>query len=477
MEFLIKLKSDFLRYREAKILNPHHVTIPRGVTAIMGPNGAGKTMLGNIIEKGWNFCTNSIEGYRERLKIKKIEFADIHSLAGFKVEYYQQRFESMMNDEVPTVAEIFHDRIDTPRWQELTTHLRLNDIATKRINFLSSGETRKLLIVNLLFDLPDVLILDNPYIGLDAASREILNDTIKQIAHQGVSVILLLCNPVDLPPTTDCVIPLRDMTIEKPVTRDGEDIKLFRQRFYHLFDYAINLDDLPVQPAREYNADDTDVVLALSGCKVKYGSRTIIDNVSWVIRNKECWALFGPNGSGKSTLLSLVHADNPQGYSNDITLFDRRRGSGESIWEIKRRIGYISPEMHLYFNGGGDIKTIVAQGLNDTVGLFCQVKPWQMERAMHWLRLLHIEHLAHHRFNTLSAGEQRLALLARTFIKHPQLLILDEPLHGLDAARKRSVRGIINHLVARDKITLIYVTHYLPEVPECVTHTKTLSKN
>ena len=474
MDFLIRLKSDHLRYREAKILNPHHVTIPRGVTAIMGPNGVGKTMLGNIIEKGWNFCTNSIEGYRERLNIKKIEFADIHSLAGFKVEYYQQRFEAMMNDEVPTVAEIFHDRINSARWQELASQLRLNDIATKHINFLSSGETRKLLIVNMLFDLPDVLILDNPYIGLDSASREILNDTIKMIADQGVSVILLLCNPVDLPPYIDCVIPMLNMEIKEAVMRQGAEIKQFQQSFYYLFDYAINLDELPSQPIREYNAEDTDVVLALNHCNVKYGSRTIIEDVSWTIHNGECWTLFGPNGSGKSTLLSLVHADNPQGYSNDITLFDRRRGSGESIWEIKRRIGYISPEMHLYFNGSGDIKTIVAQGLNDTVGLFCQVKPQQVERAMHWLRLLHIEHLADRRFNSLSAGEQRLVLLARTFIKHPQLLILDEPLHGLDSARKRSIRGIINHLVARDKITLIYVTHYLPEVPECVTHTKTL---
>lgn len=474
MDFLIKLKSDFLRYREAKILNPHHAIIPRGVTAIMGPNGAGKTMLGNIIEKGWNFCTNRIEGYRERLKIKKIEFADIHSLAGFKVEYYQQRFESMMNDEVPTVAEIFSDRIGTSRWQELATQLRLHDIESKHVNFLSSGELRKLLIVNLLFDLPDVLVLDNPYIGLDAASREILNDTIRRIANQGVSVILLLCNPVDLPEFTECVIPLLDMTIKEPVMRNGMAIKQFQQLLYYLFDYAINLDNLPSKPIRDYDDTDTDVVLALKNCKVKYGTRTIIDDVSWTVKNGECWALFGPNGSGKSTLLSLVHADNPQGYSNDITLFDRRRGSGESIWDIKRRIGYISPEMHLYFNGGGDIKTIVAQGLNDTVGLFCQVKPHQMERAMHWLKLLHIEHLAERRFNTLSAGEQRLVLLARTFIKHPQLLILDEPLHGLDAARKRSVRGIINHLVDRDNITLIYVTHYLPEVPECVTHTKTL---
>ena len=176
-------------------------------------------------------------------------------------------------------------------------------------------------------------------------------------------------------------------------------------------------------------------------------------------------------------MLSLVYADNPQGYNNDITLFDRRRGTGETIWDIKSRIGYISPEMHLYFNSMSDVKTMVAQGLNNTIGDFRRVTSPQLAEAMRWLQLLHIEHLAEHRFNTLSTGEQRLALLARTFIKQPELLILDEPLHGLDMLRKRSVRAIINHLVARDGLTLIYVTHYLPEVPECVTHTKTLSVN
>ena len=132
--------------------------------------------------------------------------------------------------------------------------------------------------------------------------------------------------------------------------------------------------------------------------------------------------------------------------------------------------------MHLYFNTMSDVASMVAQGLNNTIGDFRVVTPAQKQEAMRWLKILHIEHLAEHRFNTLSTGEQRLALLARTFIKQPQLLILDEPLHGLDMARKRSVRAIINRLVARDGLTLIYVTHYLSEVPDCVTHTKTLEK-
>ena len=371
----------------------------------------------------------------------------------------------MMNDEVPTVAELMGDRIATERWAELTERLHLHDVETKRVNFLSSGELRKLLIINLLFDLPDVLILDNPYIGLDADSRTLLNDTIVEIAARGVSVILLLCNPVDIIPSTTAVIPIDKMTIGEPFMVAG-DVEAARERIAGLFDYSIDIEDLPdMTPEKE----DFDVMFSLNHCQVKYGRRVILEDVSWTVRSGECWSLTGPNGSGKSTLLSLVHADNPQGYSNDITLFDRRRGSGESIWDIKRRIGYVSPEMHLYFSDAGSVASVVAQGLNDTVGCFKMVKDHQMELAMKWLKALKIEHLAERRFNTLSAGEQRIALLARTFIKHPQLLILDEPLHGLDAARKRVIRRIINQLVARYGITLIYVTHYLPEVPECVT--------
>lgn len=470
MASIISLVSDTLQYRGVKLQNPYHAEIPEGITAIIGSNGSGKSTLGNIIEKGWNICTNTIRGGRENLRIRSIEFSDIHSLAGFKVEYYQQRFEAMMNDEVPTVAELMAGRIGTPRWSELAERLHLHDVETKRVNFLSSGELRKLLIINLLFDLPDVLILDNPYIGLDADSRTLLNDTIVEIASRGVSVILLLCNPDDIIGQTATVVPMDKMTVGEPFAVAG-DVAVARERVAGLFDYDVVIDDLPdMTPEKE----DFDVMFRLNHCRVMYGRRVILDDVSWTVRRGECWSLTGPNGSGKSTLLSLVHADNPQGYSNDITLFDRRRGSGESIWDIKRRIGYVSPEMHLYFSDAGSVASVVAQGLNDTVGCFKMVKEHQMELAMQWLDALKMAHLAERRFNTLSAGEQRLALLARTFIKHPQLLILDEPLHGLDVARKRSIRRIVNSLVARYGITLIYVTHYLPEIPECVTLSKRL---
>lgn len=473
MSPLINLESDTLQYNGVKLYNPHHISITCGVSVVIGANGAGKSSLARILEKGWNYMTNRISSPAGKPSVKRIEFSDIHSLSGFKAEYYQQRYESMMNDEVPTVANLMRERVNTERWQHLSHALSLKGVEDKRVNFLSSGELRKLLIINILFDLPDLLILDNPYIGLDSSSRQVLNDTIQQISREGINVMLILCNTADIPSFTDTLITIDNFTIGKcidyqRVTNEQTSI------IGNLFNYTIDSSLLPRKT--DADAPTADVVFELRHCKVRYGATTILDDVSWCVRAGECWSLTGPNGSGKSTLLSLVHADNPQGYSNDITLFNRRRGSGESIWDIKRHIGYISPEMHHYFNGSGDVATIVAQGLNDTVGLFKKLRPEQIERAAAWLEILNINHLANRLFNTLSSGEQRLVLLARTFIKHPRLLILDEPLHGLDEARKRSIRTLINHLVKRDRLSLIYVTHYLPEIPDCVTKHFTLKR-
>lgn len=477
MKELLTLCSPTLSWRLQKISNPVPVTVPEGVTIMFGANGAGKSTLGSIIEKGWNITTNRIttphtEG---KLPVKMIEFGDIHSLAGFHTEYYQQRLEATMNDDVPSVAELLGPRILLPRWAELTSRFSLTDITDKKVNYLSSGELRKLLLINTLLDSPKLLILDNPYIGLDAPSRDIFNDTLQEIAATGTSVMLLLCNPVEIPDFTDLFLPIADMCIGTPVyAADGATPTAMREIAWSMMDYAIDLSAIPVRPAP---VGDHDVTFSLHDCRVAYGRRTILEHIDWTVHRGEGWALAGPNGSGKSLLLSLIYADNPQAYSNHITLFDKRRGSGESIWDIKRRIGYVSPEMHLYFRSGGTALQVVAQGLRDTVGNFGTPTPAAREEAMRWLRLLHMEDIADKPYRTLSAGMQRLLLIARTFIKHPDLLIFDEPLHGLDAARKRAVRALLNEIARRDSPSIIYVTHYLPEVPESVDHRFTLTKH
>ena len=244
-EPLIYLKSDCLRYIGVTINNPRHVEIPQGVTVVIGPNGCGKSTLGRIIEKGWNIATNSISSPRGKLNIKLIEFNDIHSLTGAKAEYYQQRHEATMNDEVPTVREVFAEKIETEEWKNFCSRLRLEGIEDKRLNFLSSGELRKLLIINILLDTPDLLILDNPYIGLDAASRQLLDDMIDAISSRGISVLMLLCNPGEIPDFVTTVIPMRDLTIEEPRKREGE-LEQLRTSMMSLMEFAVDLDAIPL---------------------------------------------------------------------------------------------------------------------------------------------------------------------------------------------------------------------------------------
>lgn len=475
---VIQLKSRQLHYTGVTLSNPAPTDIVQGINVVIGANSSGKSTLGNILERGWNFRTNLITSPLGKPSVKKIEFSDIHSLSGLKVEYYQQRYEATMNDEVPSVAEIMGEKITTDRWKELTALFHLNNINDKKINYLSSGELRKLLIINALIEPVDVLILDNPYIGLDAASRQLLNDAIDALNASGVTTVLLVANPADIHPNVTQVIPMHELTIEPAIT-EISSIKWVRQAVMHLFDYAINIADIPLPPSTDNEPADT--VMKITDGVVRYGNRTIIDRINWEIKDGQCWALSGPNGSGKSTLLSLICADNPQAYSNDIILFDRHRGSGESIWDIKRRISFVSPEQSLHFHPAGDVLTIVAQGLNDTTGVFIPLRPGQREIAMEWLRLLHIEHLATRTISTLSGGERQMVILARTFIKQPRLMIFDEPLHGLDYARARAARAIINHFAARSRasqgkypLSMIFVSHYADEIPECVTFTKTL---
>jgi molybdate transport system ATP-binding protein len=210
---------------------------------------------------------------------------------------------------------------------------------------------------------------------------------------------------------------------------------------------------------------------------IRYGARTILKDLDWIVRRGEHWALSGDNGSGKSTLLSLVCADNPQSYACDISLFGHKRGSGESIWDIKRKIGYVSPEMHRSYKQNIPAIQIVASGLKDTVGLY--VKPNDVEKAQcrKWLTNFGIVHLADRKFLEMSSGEQRLVLLARAFVKEPNLLILDEPLHGLDDANRRMVKEHVDDYCQDSSKTLIYVTHYQEELPYCIDHSIYLERH
>ena len=471
MNTLISLIHPVPRMSEFRFKTPIMWNINKDEQwAIVGANGSGKSLLANMIQG--RIALRDLDGeikynFTEPLfeAIRTIAFKDIYTMVDGTTAYYQQRWHSQDAEGVVTVKEILQPIAPLSEIEQLFEMLNLTDILDKSIIFLSSGELRKFLLIKVILTHPKLLIVDNPYIGLDSASRKSLDAMFSSMAKiNGMQLLLLLSNPADVPEIVTHVMPVKDMECMGARTRQEfiADTALHTQ----LFNYS---SVEPLLPEKLREASEHQVTFRMEDVNIVCGNRTILKNVDWEVKNGEKWALTGPNGSGKSTLLSLVYADNPKSYSNTLYLFDRKRGTGESIWDIKSRIGYVSPEMHLYFMEDIPLLRIVASGFFDSIGVFRKCTPEQETIAMEWIKCFGIEDIAHRSFLSLSSGEQRLALLARAFVKDPDLIILDEPLHGLDVANKERASKIIESFCERKGKTLVYVTHYTHEIPQAVT--------
>jgi molybdate transport system ATP-binding protein len=428
------------------------------ITAIAGRNGSGKTLY--------------VDQLRKQLasdKVRYIAFTDSYG-ANVDGQYYLQlRWNQHdIDHETPTVGELLQQTYllageDTAERRQLRNQLyglfHMDEFLDKYIITLSSGELRKFQLTKTMFANPKLLIMDNPFIGLDAETRDQLRDLLKVLAEERDMEIMLVMSKTDDIPTF--VSEVKWMDKQEPVP----DHVLSREKRDAIL-------SLPYTD-RDY---DCQKVVEMKNVSIRYGKRTILRDLNWTVMNGERWALSGQNGSGKSTLLSLVCADNPQSYACDITLFDRPRGSGESIWDIKKHIGYVSPEMHRSYKRNLPAIRIVASGLMDSIGLYAVPNEQDYERCRWWLDIFGIGELGDRPFLQLSSGEQRLVLLARAFVKDPQLLILDEPLHGLDLWNRRMVKDIIETFCQRRGKTLIMVTHYQEELPEVITNSLFLKK-
>lgn len=449
--------------------------------AIVGPNGGGKsllidTLLGKYPLKSGtvNYDFSPAETNTVYDNVKYIAFRDTYGAADANY-YYQQRWNAHDQDDAPQVREMLGEVKDDALKQELFELFRIEPMLDKKIILLSSGELRKFQLTKTLLTAPRVLIMDNPFIGLDAPTRDLLFQLLERLTTlSAVQIVLVLSMIDDVPSFITHVIPVNQLNV-------GE--KLTREEYLHAIAEKPSADsyvalqqriiDLPYD-GRNYDSEE---VVRLSKVSIRYGDRTILKELDWTVRRGEKWALSGENGAGKSTLLSLVCADNPQSYACDISLFGRKRGTGESIWEIKQHIGYVSPEMHRAYLKNLPTIEIVASGLHDSIGLYKRPQPEQMAVCEWWMDIFGIAALRDKPFLQLSSGEQRLALLARAFVKDPELLILDEPLHGLDTYNRRRVKKIIEAFCRRKNKTMIMVTHYEAELPDTISNRLFLKRN
>ena len=470
--------------------------------AIIGHNASGKTRIAQIIathiplkpgQATYHFPTSPYKLTSEN--IKYISFRDSYGTAD-ATYYYQQRWNQHDIDPyTPTVAEFLEQAIHNAQTagygldaeaalqaetlrnrirQLLYDTLDLPQLMDRYIISLSSGELRRLQLAKALLPAPHMLIIDNPYVGLDAPTRQQLSWLLHTLTTQyPLQVVLLLNTGEPIPEFITHVYPIQALNLLPKATHaeyiSHHPATAATGTYGHVEPF---MRTLPQQPAPCTATAPT--IVRLCNVSIRYGTRTILGPVDWEIKEGEKWALSGRNGSGKSTLLSLLCADNPQAYACHIELFGQRVGTGQSIWQIKQHIGYVSPEMHRAYNRDMPAIHIVASGLHDTIGLYRPTTARQQADCMAWMELFGIGHLAQRSFTTLSHSQQRLCLLARAFVKDPRLLILDEPLHALDHQNSQLAIQVITAFCQRPGKTLIMVTHHPEELPSIITNRLTL---
>jgi molybdate transport system ATP-binding protein len=469
--------------KEATVVRLGGVTAFRNLTwsvregetwAIVGPVGSGKTTLAETV-LGRHRLTAGTIGWPlldcPRLNGRPIAWpADAIELVSFKEDswlfnygrhYYQQRFNFIEPRDDLTLAAFLHSGTEATAEAIHGAAERLGVASLLPQSFinLSNGQVRRARIARALLARPELLILDDPFLGLDEAGRKDVVDLVGGLIRQGVRV-LLITRPDVIPEWVTHVLELDQAAIRWQGPRpEFSHWKAQKSgRLESISDgaaKALHLESAASKP-----------VVELHNVTVSYGDRPVLHDVSWTVRAGERWAVLGPNGSGKTTLLSLLCGDHPQAYANDVRLFGRRRGTGESIWDVKRRIGLVSPELHLYFTEPLSAAEAPATGFFDVLAL----RPTTVEQRATVRELFDffgIVGLVDRPFGRLSTGEQRLVLLVRALVKSPPLLILDEPFQGLDGRVIDRARDWLDQRLQPEQ-TLIFVSHYPGEIPRSV---------
>jgi molybdate transport system ATP-binding protein len=321
---------------------------------------------------------------------------------------------------------------------------------------LSNGEQRKLELIKALAGEPDLLVLDNAYTGLDSNLRTLLTQMFEKLVKSKHTILMTGLISADFPPSVNRFLVLGNGRVEKFCSRSELKSSTKKQFVFE--------GEIPRWQNSLFNE-----LKAMRDVSLQYGEKKILDNISWQVNAGERWSLTGPNGSGKTSLLNMVFGDNPKAYGCDIRLFGKQKGTGESIWDIKERIGFVSPEMHQYLPQKQSVTDVICSGFQDTENSFKKPSGYQVDVARQWLKLTGYSEIAGKLFGELSTSAQRVVLLLRTLVKNPPLLILDEPFQGLDASHVRMLKNLLNLIAAQTNCAMIFVTHIQSELPECIT--------
>ncbi|MEL7628918.1 molybdate ABC transporter ATP-binding protein ModF [Pectobacterium aroidearum] len=469
---LLKITQGLFRLSDTRMLHLDELTLDENQCwAFVGANGSGKSALARALSGELPLLRGErTTGFQRSVRLS---FEQLQKLVSDEWQRNNTDLLSEGEDDTGrTTAEVIQDNLNDPvRCQHLAQQFGIAHLLDRRFKYLSTGETRKAMLCQALMTQPDLLILDEPFDGLDVASRQQLADELRKLADTGYTLVLILNRFDDIPDFINHVGVLADCTL----TRLGERETILSEALVAQLAFSEKLSGSslpePEDPQRYMTLPADEARIQLRNGVVQYNDRPILHELTWEVLPGQHWQIVGPNGAGKSTLLSLITGDHPQGYSNDLTLFGRKRGSGETIWDIKRHIGYVSSSFHLDYRVSTSVRNVILSGFFDSIGIYQAVSDRQRHLTEQWLTLLGLNGaIADTPFQSLSWGQQRLTLIARALVKHPALLILDEPLQGLDPLNRQLVRRWLDILIGEGETQLLFVSHHAEDAPECITH-------
>ena len=426
---------------------------------ICGSNGSGKSALAALLTGAGDVQDGIIKDLPERIGV--VSFEAQQELIEAERRKDDADIMDVISEGTPVVEIINAVACNKPLADELCDKFGLTPLLDRAFRKLSTGESRKVMLIRALTSEPQLLILDEPFEGLDTASLEALQSHLNSIA--ATTTIVMVLNRLDqCPAFITHLAYMNNGELKQQVSRTDTDAWQQLQDLLHLKTTDLEIPPTDIDTTLPVLDPQAPLVRITDG-GIKYSDTIIFENLNWTITPGEHWQLTGPNGSGKTGLLSLITGDHPQCYVNDIFVFGFQRGSGESIWQIKQFIGYVSTALQWEYTVGTSLRNVIISGFYDSIGLYTKSTDTQKAIADDWLDVLGMAGQADEPFNSLSFGEQRLALIARAMVKHPPLLILDEPCLGLDDMNRQLVLALIERICRSGETTVLYVNHRLED--------------
>lgn len=453
----IEFAGANIRFNESfSLLDINWKLEPGQVWAIMGASGSGKSALAAALAGAGDITSGRLRGL-----VANVGIVSIESQAAL-IARERLRDDSDMTDKVydgtPVKDLLDETSVDSKLLAKLIRLFGLEDLLERGFRKLSTGETRKLLITRALTSKPEMLIIDGPFEGLDAQTVPLISEILQQVSIE-LPMVLVINRFDELPDFVTHVALLEKGRLKTTLeTHDKPAMEVLSQ-LLHLKTTEIKIPNaIAGETSPPLNPDEP--LVNIRDASIRYTDNLVFEHLNWRIDPGKHWQLTGPNGSGKTCLLNLITGDHPQCYSNDIFVCGFKRGTGESIWDIKQHIGYVSSALQWDYRVSISCKKVIISGFYDSIGLYAKATGLQQDIAAQWLQILGFQDRAIRPFNQFSYADQRLLLIARAMVKHPHLLILDEPCFGLDDMNRQLVLALIEKICAGSETTVLYVNHH-----------------